>query len=390
MGELLSKLLPMLLEESMVLLRKGVAKVLPLMVVLGEAAAGLLEHPGRIGKDLIERLVPLLARGPLAQEALTRWLLLLWQAFSTYWLLLFALVAIAIALAVVGHIPLVWRAIVARRRAVFISFQNAREVHARGVESVLKKSRFHVLRVPYMPEAEHQSVVTTVNRLLRSAQAMICLPGSGTSFVEAEVSAATFAHKPILFLMEANGTLPNTADKRHPVFDHDKLSQQGYAPVAEFLHEITQDFKSACRLYRRAWTHPALGVALRHVLVALVFAWVVLFAIALLHGHFVTAGAPIEGVSQNLRFEAILLMAVALLAGAVVLLPLSTWLVLVTRALVLQLRAARRAALQASEGEFSRSDWVSIVPDMAPGRPLYDCMWVSAPKAHHEVAQPAL
>jgi len=62
----------------------------------------------------------------------------------------------------------------------------------------------------------------------------------------------------------------------------------------------------------------------------------------------------------------------------------------VTRALVLQLRAARRAALQASEGEFSRSDWVSIVPDMAPGRPLYDCMWVSAPKAHHEVAQPAL
>ena len=75
---------------------------------------------------------------------------------------------------------------------------------------------------------------------------------------------------------------------------------------------------------------------------------------------------------------------VPLLLGAMVLLPLAAWSALVARALWIQLRAARRAALRACTGEFTREDWVGFVPDMRPGQPVYEAMRISAPMAHHE------
>ncbi|MCY7316970.1 MAG: hypothetical protein LH480_15535 [Rubrivivax sp.] len=67
------------------------------------------------------------------------------------------------------------------------------------------------------------------------------------------------------------------------------------------------------------------------------------------------------------------------------LLPLSAWLLPVTRLFRLQLRAARRAALRVRTGDFVRADWIGIVPDMQPGQAVYEAMQVRAPEAHHEV-----
>ena len=72
------------------------------------------------------------------------------------------------------------------------------------------------------------------------------------------------------------------------------------------------------------------------------------------------------------------------LLTAIVALPLAVWSVLVARALWIQLRAARRAALRACIGEFKREDWVGVIPDMRPGQPIYEAMKIGSPLAHHE------
>lgn len=334
--------------------------------------------------------LPLLARlagdSDLARETFVHWLLLVWQALSRYWLALLLVLGLALLLVAIGHGPLLWRALWARRRRLFVSFQNHREREAEDLQAALGRAGFRVLRMAYRPGAGHQQVVVGVNELLRRADAMVCLPGRGISFVEGEVAAATFAHKPVVFLVPQGGTVPNTADKRHPVFSQERSAGQGHAPVIEFLHLITQDFASARVLYRRAWRHPAVGLALGRVLLALMLLALLLFGVALVHGGSVIPEADLAALpdARRLRWTAVLLMAVPLLLGAVLLLPLATWLVLVARSLWKQLGAARRAALRVRSGEFARADWVDVVPGMRPGQPLYEALLVAAPRAHHE------
>jgi hypothetical protein len=339
--------------------------------------------------NLIVVLASRFAESELAREILATWMRLIWQALSTYWQGLILVLAVALALAGGGHLPLAWRAIAARRRSVFVSFQNIREEEARDLDAILGREHFRTLRVPYTPDSGHQQIVVGVNELLRKADAVVCLPGKNTSFVDAEVAAATVARKPVVFLVSEGGTLPNTADKRHPAFVQERAAIRGYAPVIDFLHHITQDFKSACALYRMSWTHPAIGITISRVASTLLFASVALFVASIVHGDILTSRldvAPDIPGARSLRWNAILLMSIPLLFGSLVLLPLATWFGLVARSLWIQLKAARRAALRVGAGEFSRADWVGIVPGMKPGDPLYESLQVSAPKAHHEVA----
>ncbi len=361
-----------------------------LLAVLLLAAAALAKLVASLDSKLADRWIEVFAmRAASSAESrriLTYWLALLWDACRGYWILLLGLVAISLVLAIAGHVPLVWRAISARRRSVFVSFQHRREHDADALGAALERSRFHTLRVPYARGAEHQSIVTSVNDLLRRADAVVCLPGNDASFVEAEVAAATVARKPVVFLLAEGGTLPDTADKQHPSFRHEATSAQRYEPLVEFLHQITQDFRSACLLYRRAWLHPAVGSTFYRVALGVLGAALVLSLGALVQGHLVTAQVAMASVPdvEALRVKAVLYMAVSVLMGALVLLPVATWLALVTKALAVQLSAARRAALRMRTGQFARDDWIGLAPGLRPGEPIYEAMLVAAPKAHHE------
>ena len=340
--------------------------------------------------NVIGLLARLVAQSPQGKQLMADWLLLLWQALSTYWLVLLLAVATAALLVAGGHLPLAWRALAVRRPQVFISFQNRRECQARELASVLDADRFRVLRVPYAPAAGHQDIVIAVTERLRRADALVCLPGQDASFVEAEVAAATVDHKPVVFLIAAGGSLPNTADKQHPAFIQESVAAQHYAPVALLLHHITQDFTSARMLHRAARAHPALRSAFVWALLVLAVASMLLFVAAVVHGSAVIPQAAVAGVpdAASLRWQAIVLMAVALSIAAAVLLPFAAWLLLVTRLFWLQLRAARRAALRVRTGEFVRADWIGIMPGLQPGQAVFEAMQVRAPRAHHEM--PAL
>lgn len=335
----------------------------------------------------LDRLASLFIGSEAGQRVLRGWLDVVWQSVSAYWAALLLTLAASLCLVAAGHIPLGWRALVARRRRVFVSFQNAWEGQAAELSSVLDGGGFQVLRLPYQADATHQGIVKAVGDLLRQADALVCLPGKEASFVDAEVAAATVAGKPLLFLVAPGGTLPNTADKRYPSFNQVRASLEGYAPIAEFLHFVTQDLQSARLIYRRSWTHPAIGMTLWHAFLLLLFVSLGVFLASVVHGYAATStlSQAADPDPEFLRWKAVLAMSVALLAGALVILPVSAWLACVAAALWRQLQTARRAALRARTAEFDRSDWVGVVPGMTPGEALYESMEAVAPRAHHEV-----
>lgn len=370
------------------LLKSLLAKLAAAWLLLDEILGRLFVGAEGVADDGVRAIALLLGRSELARDWTARWLLVLLDALRTYWMLLFVLVGAGLVLVATGHLPLAWRALSAWRRAVFVSFQNEREAEAQRLASALDAARFRVLRLPYEPGAGHQRIVGTVNDMLRACDAVVCLPGRDTSFVEAEVAAATVARKPVVFLVSDRGTLPNTADKRHPSFSLERSAARDHEPVGDFLHHVTQDFRSTWQLYRAAWAHPTVSLRFFQVLVAAGLAALLLFAVAVAHGRHATAalGEPPAELAA-LRWEVILMASLPLLLGAMVLLPLAAWSALIARALWIQLRAARRAALRARSGEFAREDWVGFVPDMRPGQPVYEAMHASAPLAHHERAR---
>jgi len=116
-------------------------------------------------------------------------------------------------------LPLLSRFMTRRRVAVFLSFNRTREDAAKGLQNSLKSQGVNVTRIPYKDGAPHQEIVQAVSQGIRECNALLCVPGGGATFVDSEVMAAGAGGKAVIFLLsESDGTLPNTADKRYPVF----------------------------------------------------------------------------------------------------------------------------------------------------------------------------
>ena len=58
---------------------------------------------------------------------------------------------------------------------------------------------------------------------------------------------------------------------------------------------------------------------------------------------------------------------------------------LFTSHLISQIRARKRARLKAIVGQFNRDDWIGKVPGLLPGKSMYECLFETAPFAHHEI-----
>lgn len=50
-----------------------------------------------------------------------------------------------------------------------------------------------------------------------------------------------------------------------------------------------------------------------------------------------------------------------------------------------QFLARKKARLKTVAAQFTRNDWVGIVPDLSPGGNIYECLFETAPSAHHEI-----
>ena len=53
--------------------------------------------------------------------------------------------------------------------------------------------------------------------------------------------------------------------------------------------------------------------------------------------------------------------------------------------LVRQFKARMRARLQTVAAQFNRDDWIGVIPELSPGKELYEYLFDTAPSAHHEI-----
>jgi hypothetical protein len=241
MGKLLAALLPAV-KAAVV---KLVAKVLLLLTVVVTSIIGWVERSAddimhllnTHGDNVTNMLAQRLAQTEEARAAIQLMGDAIWQTLRVYWVAVIVIAVLCAAVLLATCIPLAYRALVKNRPNVFLSFQHVREPLAVSVENALRQDAFRVYRLPYREDAAHQHVVTETTKAIRQCNAVVCLPGRTASYVDIEVAAATNGFKPIAFALPSHGgTLPNSADKRYPVFRLEAIEAEHYKPLAQFLH----------------------------------------------------------------------------------------------------------------------------------------------------------
>ena len=283
--------------------------------------------------------------------------------------------------------PLLYKWISKPRLEIFISFNRTKEGISENLQKYLEKEGTRVFRIPFQEGATHQSIVMQATEGIRKCDGFVCLPGYAQSYVEHEVLAASASAKPIVFLISENsGTLPNTADKRYPMFRLETTLQKGFKPLADFIGYVGADLASTWKLCKRALRHPLMNVSLAVTAalegICLVALWVYFFFIVTVSGHGLTKQAPafteVEGPVVLAHLAVLVLLgSISFICFSYV----SLFLINLTR----QFRARKKAMLKTVAARFERDDWIGVIPDLFPGGNMYECLFETAPSAHHEI-----
>ena len=283
-------------------------------------------------------------------------------------------------------IVLTCKAFSRRKLDVFISFSRTREAIAENLQKNFEFAGALVFRIPFQESATHQDVVAQATKGIKGCDSFVCLPGHSQSYVEHEVLAATTSDKPIVFVVsEASGTLPNTADKRYPVFRLETAVKEQFKSLIEFLDYVGADLKSTWKLCRQAFGHPYMLVAKSIALCFGVLCLLSLWAYCYFRINVVipnlTIGFPelamVERPVRLVHFAVLVLLASAACLSFL-------YCSLVCSTLVRQFHARNRVRLRTIAAQFSRDDWIGVIPGLSPGTHMYECLFAAAPLAHHE------
>ena len=190
---------------------------------------------------------------------------------ANYDAILSALLFCLIGLAAFIGIPLLYKLVARRHLRVFISFSHVQEGLVKHLHRCMQDRRLEATRVPYQANADHQTVVGHVVEILKKSHLVVCVPGLAASYVEHEVLAANATGKPIVFLVsEKSGTLPNTADKRYPVFKLESLVRENFESLLMFVSYIGADLRSTWRICVSALTNNSMMRISRSIVTMLV------------------------------------------------------------------------------------------------------------------------
>jgi hypothetical protein len=312
----------------------------------------------------------------------------LWPEFLLVKVVLFLCITL---LVIFIALPLFYKALLRRRLKVFISFNRAREHIAENLQKYLEAEGARVFRIPFQIEATHQNIVMGATKGIRSCDNFVCIPGDTQSYVEHEVLAATTAGKPVTFLVSNSGTLPNTADKRYPMFRLENTLGEQFKPLIKFLSYIGADFKSSWNLSKESLRHPLMtisaNVAFSLLGTCLFSLWVYSFVNVALIG---------DNMAKEVSAFAEVKTAVVMAHAGLLVLLLSaafccfSFVSLFVVNIVCQFRARKKARLNTVAAQFNRSDWIGVIPDLTPGKDMYECLFDTAPSAHHELQSVAI
>lgn len=357
--------------------------------VLEPSVRPFLKFMGKLTKVIAIRL---LGNDPTSLAAYDLAWDKLGQAFRTDYYILFSVLAVCLGVGF-GFVvmPLLSRFLRRRRLQIFVSFNRTQEPIAEALQQSLQQGDLGASRLPYRAGASHQDIVEAVSDGIRRCDALICVPGADRSFVESEVMSATALDKAVVFLVsESTGTLPDTANKRHPMFKLEATKEQRFEPLIRFLHYIGADYRSQLDLYRRALAHPLMSIRVHLRLAVLLVGlgtWTLAFqSVSVYKAGQVRTESPEPGADG--RSLAVITQAGLVSIVSIVVLVVSGYVVLVMRGMVRQWRTQRRASLKVATAEFARDDWIDSVPDLAKGSTMYQCMFEGSILAHHEASAP--
>ena len=123
-----------------------------------------------------------------------------------------------------------------RRFVVFVSYHHERVDELHVMRSAIERAGLHVLSVPYRTDADHDLLIDQIQSLVQGSDAVVCLPGNRNSFLDAEVFAAAYDRKVLLFLVDfPDGSLPNTAQKSYPVLRRRLSAWSCHAALGDLL-----------------------------------------------------------------------------------------------------------------------------------------------------------
>jgi hypothetical protein len=323
---------------------------------------------------------------PNAQAAAKTMSAGLYQALrSDYRLASLAIILSLATLLISVLIPLAYKLISRPRLKIFISFNRTREDVSENLQKQLANAGARAFRLPFQESPKHQDIISRATKGIKSCDSFVCLPGYLQSYVDHEVLAATTSEKPIVFLIsEQLGTLPNTADKRYPVFRLESTIKEQFKPLIEFLSYIGADFRSTWRLCLRAFNpymQISTDVALSSGGVFLSSLWALCYYRSAASGLKLANSVPsFDAIKAPVVLTHLVLLVIVV---SIAFLSVSYSCIFCSN-LIQQFRARNRARLRTIAVQFSRDDWIDVIPGLRPGAHLYECLFEAAPSAHHE------
>jgi hypothetical protein len=195
--------------------------------------------------NFCERIVTVISQefissNPRIQAAAQEMVSSLFKALKLDFLIAGATIFLSVAIFILmTGSPMLYKWLSRRNLKVFISFNRIREGIAQSLQRDLEQGGARVIRLPFQESAGHQDIVVKAIEGIRNCDSFVCLPGIDNSFVESEVFAAGVNYKPVVFLIsESSGSLPNTADKRYPVFRLETTILNQFKPLIDFISYV--------------------------------------------------------------------------------------------------------------------------------------------------------
>ena len=317
--------------------------------------------------------------------AFQRWMESLSQAFLTFYAIQISLLNIVCL--VTASVVIAWlllKFLLNRSFRVFISFGSTNEERAVKLAQALALRKINIERLPFNPKAKHQDLLESIYSMLNRSHILVCLPGPGASFVESEVSAATAQSKPVVFCIEPGDTLPNTANKRYPVFEYTSTLDRNFDPLASFLHYIAGTHYSMASQLLSAARAPMVSWTVAKLLKYSASLSASLFLLALVTASLVGGESGMSLYDKPGVLETLLAHGLVFLVIAGVLTTALAYFTYVLLSFRSQLLAQRMARLAIRDAVFSRDDWAKILPLDTMHSNISEFMFNEAPLAHHE------
>ena len=349
--------------------------------------SGAFDNLYDVVNSLTRRIAQSLFRNELSRQSAKEMVKQLTDQLSEeYKLIYFILLGGLLTMLFTIIVPLGWRLTKKRVVRAFISFSHSMEEIAVFLEKELIAKGMRVLRVPYKEHAAHQEIVVNVLNYISECDALLCIPGRTSSFVESEVMAASASKKAIFFLIpERDGTLPDTADKRYPIFKLENVLDDKFVSCIDFLGYCACDFRSTLKLLNESISICARVVFSKTTSTIFVVGLTSLFAVC--YHRVLTRSALLESTNPEfpkVTFAAnlahlIVLCAFITVAFGILLCSLS-FLYSLGRQIYIQTKVRYRVGL----GQFQRKQWKWLAPGLQPGEALYESLFEISPISHHE------